>query len=132
MACLEIFLHLQALNVHYHSLQVSDQVTMPLAFDSEHIIYYNMDALWSVGLAQTDFPHPHYLVVQCWVCTTYPWILLTKMGPKNYHCVKFFEGWVAHMPLGTPCNHIMAIIDQTNAAMLFVVYHLSSFVNCPC
>ena len=35
--------------------------------------------------------------------------------------VKFFEAQVGYMPFGTLCNCLMAIIDQTNAAMPFVI-----------
>ena len=80
-----MFLHLWALNLHYHTWQASDQVTMALAFNNEHIVYYHMDALWSMALMQTNFTHPDYLGVQCLVHTTYlsP-DTITQPGPQNY------------------------------------------------
>ena len=40
------------------------------------------------------------------------------MDPQAYCYGKFFAGRVYYMPHGAPCNHIMAIIDQSNAEML--------------
>ena len=99
MVHLWMFLHIQALNQHYHTWQASDQVTMDLAFNCKHIIYYCMDALLSVSLVRTYFSHPDYLVVQCWVCATYlsP-ILLTKWGHKlNSVLSSIWDGWVIHL-----------------------------------
>ena len=42
------------------------------------------------------------------------------MGPQTYHYVKFFARRVGYIPLGTPCNYIMVVIDQSNTAMPFI------------
>ena len=57
--------------LHLHTQWDSDWLTMALVLNNDHIIYYHMDALLSVGLAWTYFAHPDYLVVQCWVHCTY-------------------------------------------------------------
>ena len=36
---------------------------MALLMNDAHIIYYHMDALWSVGLEWSYFSHPDYFVV---------------------------------------------------------------------
>ena len=117
-----IFSHLQVLNLHYHTWQACDQGTMALACNSEYIIYYHMDALWSLGLVWNCFAHPNYLDVQCWVHTTYvsPGTI-NQMGPHTYCYVKFFKGWMGDMPLGTLCTCIMVTNHQTNAVMPSVV-----------
>ena len=43
------------------------------------------------------------------------------MWPQTYQYLKFFEEQAGYIPLGTLCNHIISIIDQTNAGMSFVV-----------
>ena len=94
---------------------------MALAFNNDHTVYCHMDALCSVGLAQTYFTHPDSLVVQSWVHITY--LLpdtISQTGPQTYCCVKLFEGWVGCMSFGIPCTHILVIIDQINAAIPFV------------
>ena len=55
---------LLAPKLHLHTLKDTAWLTMSLAFNSEHIIYYHMDAIWSVGLAWTYLAHPNYLVCQ--------------------------------------------------------------------
>ena len=42
------------------------------------IIYYHMDVKWSAGLEWTCITNPEYLVVQCWVCTTFYFFLLSN------------------------------------------------------
>ena len=81
-----------------------------------------MDALQSMGLVQTYFTHPDYLVVQCWLYTTYlsP-DTIKQMGSQTYRYGKFFDQQVGYIPLGDQCSHIVVIIYQTNAAMPFVV-----------
>ena len=80
-----------------------------------------MDALWSIGLAQTYLIHPDYLVVQCWVCAIYlsP-DTINQIGPQTYHYFKFFERWLSYMPPGPWCDCIVDTIDKTNAAMPFI------------
>ena len=62
---------------------------MALAFNTDHTVYYHMDALWSMGLAWTYFTHPAYVFIQCRVCTTYlsP-DNINQMEPQTYHYVK--------------------------------------------
>ena len=69
-----------------------------------------------------DFTHPSYLVVQCCDHATYlsP-NTINQMGPQTHHSIKFFLGRVSYITLGAPCNHIIAKMDQSNAAMTFVV-----------
>ena len=108
--------------LHLHTQWDSDQVTMDLAFNSDHIIYYHMDAPQLIGLVKTNFAHLDSLVVQFWIHTIHlsP-DAINQTGPQTYYYVKVSVGRVEYMPLGAPCEHIMSIIDQFNAAMLFVV-----------
>ena len=66
---------------------------MALLRNGPHIIYYHMDALWSMGLVWSYF-FTSYLVVQCWV---YALVLLpdsgTPQGPDVFHFIKVFLGW---------------------------------------
>ena len=48
-----------------------NQVIMALTFTDNHVLYYQVDAQCSIGLGQTYFPSPDYLVVQCWVHATF-------------------------------------------------------------
>ena len=48
---------------------------MALTCNNNHIIYYQMDAQRSIGLGQTNFASADYLVVQCWVCSTFFFML---------------------------------------------------------
>ena len=95
---------------------------MVLMFNSDHIIYYYMDATRSVGLVKTYFTHPDYLVVQYWTHATYlsP-AVLNQTGLQIYCNVKFLLGRVEYIPLGTPCDCILVTTDYSNAAMPFVV-----------
>ena len=43
----------------------SQQVTMSLVFDDNHIIYYHTLLQWSTGLTWTYFASPDCSVVQC-------------------------------------------------------------------
>ena len=47
------------------------QVNMALDFDDSHIIYYHIEAQWSRVFAQTYFTNPDYLVVQCWIHSSF-------------------------------------------------------------
>ena len=125
-------LNLQPPELHLYTWWDSDWLTMVLAFNNDHIIYYHMVALWSVGLSQIYFAHPDYMVVQCQVCTTYLSPDTVKhTGPPTFHDVNFFMGRVNYTLLGTLCNFIMAIIDHSKATMSFVgtAYDLSSLTN---
>ena len=46
-------------------------------------------------------------------------LLLTKQGLRLIMLSSFWE--VAYLPLGTPCNYIITLIDQSDAAMPFVI-----------
>ena len=66
-----------------------------------------MDARQSVGLMQTYFTHPEYLVDQCCVHTT---CLSSdtgnQIGPLIYCYVKFFwRGWDTHLLV----THVIAL-----------------------
>ena len=56
--------------LHLHTQQDLDEFTMPLPFYRDYIIYYHTAAMPLVGLTQTYFIHPDYLVVQSWICIT--------------------------------------------------------------
>ena len=95
---------------------------MTLAINNKHIIYYHTAAFQSMCLVQTYFMHPDCLVVKSRVCTMYlsP-DTINQTRPQIYQPVKFLEGWVHYMPLGTRYTQLMAIIDFTHAAIAFVV-----------
>ena len=78
---------------------------MAWAFNNNDIIYYHIDAQWSIGWEQTYFTSSDYLVVQCWVCTTFfhPDTINVK-GPSIYHCTKFLEVVVGYNSLEVPCT----------------------------
>ena len=46
---------------------------------------------------------------------------INQMGLQTYCYIKFFERRMGYPPLSTLCSHTMAIIDQYNAEMPFVV-----------
>ena len=105
----------------YHTWCTYDQISMALAFNNNHIIYYQMDMQWSVGLTWTYFTSPDYSVVQCWVHSMFfsP-IPLTKQNPM--HIIIFsFEDVVDYMPLGFPCIQPMDVIDFSNDPLPFVI-----------
>ena len=95
---------------------------MTPAFNNDHITYYHMDTQWSVQLPWIYFAHPDFVVVKYWVCAMYLFTdTINQIGPQIYQYVKFCAERVVYTLLGIPCNHIMAIIDQTNAEMLFII-----------
>ena len=79
-----------------------------------------MDATQLVGLAQTYFAHPDYLLVQSGICITcsYP-DTINQTGQHVYHYVKLFLG-VDYMPLGDPYDDIMAIFNLSNTVQSFI------------
>ena len=80
-----------------------------------------MDETQSVVLIQTYFCNPDYVVVQCLVHATFLFPhTVNQMEPHVYHSVKFFPERVGYIPLCTPCDHIVAIIDHSNVEMPFV------------
>ena len=92
LVCLWIS-HLQSSKLHLHTCQYSDQLIMALAFNSDHIIYYDMDAMQSVVLMWTYFIHPTYLVVQYWVHTyMHLLILLNTWGLKPIVMLRSLQG----------------------------------------
>ena len=82
-----------------------NQVIMAVSFNDNHIIYSYMYAQCSIGLRQTLFTSPDYMVVQCWTHSTFlhPNTINTT-EPNMYHYTKFFEGVVGYIILGFPCN----------------------------
>ena len=60
-------MHLYMLKLHSHTWQHFDYITMALQLNNSHIIYDYIDATQSMGLEQTSFTHPDYLVIQCWI-----------------------------------------------------------------
>ena len=77
-----------------HTQQAYDQVTVALAFNYSHIIYYHTDVQWSMGLAQTYLPNPNYLGVQYWGPAMYlsPDII-NQIDPHTYHYTTFLRVW---------------------------------------
>ena len=67
---------------------LSDQVTVALAFNDNHIIYYHMDLQWSTGLEWTYITNLDCLVVQCWVSATF--YLLTQLTKTEVHVYEVF------------------------------------------
>ena len=63
-----------------------------MAFHGNHKIYCHMDVQWSMGLAQTYFANPDYLVVQCQVCSAflYP-STINQRESHVYHYTKFLR-----------------------------------------
>ena len=56
------------------------------------------------------------------MCTTYLFPdTFNQIGPHVHHYFKFFQGREHFIPLGTPCDHFMAIIDLPNAVLPFIV-----------
>ena len=48
-----------------------NHVIMDLTFNDNHIIYYQRDVQWCVGLEQIYLISPGYLVVHCCICFTF-------------------------------------------------------------
>ena len=64
---------------------------MAHVFNSNHIIYYHMDAQWSMGLAWKYFVNPDYSTVQCWVQAIYlSTDAINQTEPHTYHNTKAF------------------------------------------
>ena len=90
-------------------------------YNNDQIIYHHMHVTLSVGLAQTLFAQPDYLVILCLVYIIYLSPDTVKQTGSHIHNYgKFILGREAYTPLGSPCNHILAIIDYSNSAMPFV------------
>ena len=121
------------LRLHFHPWQHFAHTTMALQMNNGHIIYYPMEATCSVGLVQTYFTH---LIWSLKVRSTPPicfLIWLIRQGHMMTIMFSSFQG-MDYMPLGTPCNHIMAILDHSDAAQPFIVatyplYRLSLLIN---
>ena len=85
---------------------------MVLHMNDEHIVYFHMDTTQSVGLVQTYFSHPEFLIVQCWIHATFLFPdTATQTEPHAYCSVKFFPG-VGYIHLGIPYACIMAILNH--------------------
>ena len=78
-----------------------------------------MDAQWSIGLAETYFTNPDYLVVQCRVNAFLSPDTVNQTEPHVYHYTKFFEGVVGYMPLGFSCTRLLAVINSANSTLSF-------------
>ena len=81
---------------------------MALTLNINDTMYYHRDVQQSMGLAQTYFTNPDYLVLQCWVCAiyiyTYIYIYISpdtinQTEPQTFHYTKFFEGAVGYASL---------------------------------
>ena len=125
-------LHVCMIMLHFHTQQYSDPITMQLEPNNTHIIYCHIDATQPVGLAQTYFTYPDYLVIQGWIWTAdlYP-DTINQTGPFVYHYVKFFPGIGLHTP-GHPMWLHHGYSQPVWCCMIFHCYSLSSFINCFC
>ena len=105
--------------LHLQTQGDSDHLTMALACNNNNIQYYHIDTTQSIAFAHTYFAHHAYLVVQSWVHATYLFPdTVYQTGPHIY-CNFFWGGW-ATCPWHSVLL-IMAKIDQSHAAMPFVV-----------
>ena len=70
---------------------------------------------------------PDYLVVQCWVYSTffYP-DTINPTGLHVYCYAKFFEGIVGYNSMGIPWTQLMAVISYANAKFPFVLTAFSA------
>ena len=112
------YVHLDCISI-ISSRQIT--VTMGLHMNDGHIIYYYLDATQSVGLMQTCFNHLDFLVVQCWICAMFMLAdMVTQTGLHVNHYFKFFLE-MGYMPLDTPCDCIMVILDCPDAVQPFIL-----------
>ena len=117
---------------------------MALLVNDVHTIYYHMNALKSVGLAQSYVSHSDYLVVWCWVCAVMFPDSVTPWEPHVFHFVKVFPWVVGHRHEGSPCHCIMVIIGIVHPFVIttfpfpwivnicHVNYNISGLVKHPC
>ena len=102
------------LKFHFYTQQYSDQVTITLELNSAHIIYYYMDAAWSVDLTQIYFAHPDCFILQNWIHATCLYLhTINQTGPHIY-CYILSKG-LDYMPLGILCECIVATVNYFNA-----------------
>ena len=93
---------------------------MVLAFNDNHIIYYQMVLQQSIGWMQTYFVNHDYLVVQDWLYATFLSPDTVNQTESHVcHCT-FFYCAVGYPPLGLPCIRVMAVISFANAVMPYV------------
>ena len=92
------------------------EVIIALAFNNNHIICYHMDMQWSVGLRWCYFVSPDYVVVQCWVHSTFfhP-DTINPMGLPIYCYTMFLEGIVGYNAIGISFTWLTAVINYANA-----------------
>ena len=108
---------LRVLHVMFLIIWITNS-NMALYIHDQHILYYHMDAYWSIMMWQSYFLHPNYLVVQRWIRATliYPTNIILA-GP-NLHCFfKPFPGVVQYFHSGNttvPCHHSVAVKDILN------------------
>ena len=65
----------------YDIQQAYNQVPTALVFNNNHVIYYHMDAQWSIGLAWTYFANAIWLSNVGSMLHCYLLKLLTKQSP---------------------------------------------------
>ena len=93
---------------------IFDNVTITLQLNSGQILYYYMDATWSVGLTWTYFTHPDYLVYKVGsMPPIYFLIPLIRLG-HMFTFILIFSG--GYMPVGVLCDYIIAMIDCSETA----------------
>ena len=91
-----------------------DSIPITLHMTNEHIIYYHMDTTQPVGLTWAYFTHPYYLVAQSQACTTYLFPdTINQTGLHAYHFSSVY--WCGLHAFGAPFDHIMAILDCSDA-----------------
>ena len=90
---------------------------MAMHMKNDHIRYYHMDATWSVGLAWSYFSYSAFLVIQCWMHTTF-------LFPDS-------ETQTWEMDEGIICNCIMVILGYSDAMQPFVVTAFPFFYELP-
>ena len=102
---------------------------MSLAFNDNHIIYYHIDAQWSIDLGQIYFARPDCLSVQCWVHSTFFHSnIINPTEPNIYHYTKLFGIVVGYTPLDFPCTQLVATINYSNGALPFVVTAFPAYI----
>ena len=80
------------------------------------IIYYNIDATSAVACAWTYVTHPDYMVILGRMHATYLYLEV------HMFTVSLSSFWVVgYMPMGAPCDCMVAIVGNSDTAQPFVV-----------
>ena len=85
---------------------------MTLLINDMHVLWYQMNANWSVLLGCTSFVNPGYLVIKMWVAivTQQPYSM-----PMNwlqmYISTEFFPGLLGYILQGVACPCIVTIVS---------------------